>query len=54
MITEARKIIPGSRMEIVKGTAHSAHYEKADEFNAHLAPFFAGILAEQTAGAPAD
>ena len=41
-------------MEIVPGTAHSAHYEKADEFNSHLSAFFANILVEQTAGAPAD
>ena len=54
VISEAQKIIPGSRMEIVRGTAHSAHYEKADEFNAHLAPFFANILAEQPAPTPAD
>ena len=54
VISEAQKTIPGSRMEIVAGAAHSAHYEKADEFNAHLSAFFAGVLAEQTAGVPAD
>ena len=32
-ISEVQKTIPGSRMEIAAGTAHSAHYEKADEFN---------------------
>lgn len=53
-ISEVQKTIPGSRMEIVKGTAHSAHYEKADEFNAHLAGFFATVLAEQLEAAPAD
>ena len=53
-IAEVQKTIPGSRMEIVKGTAHSAHYEKADEFNAHLATFFAGVLSEQMEAAPAD
>ena len=54
VISEAQKTIPGSRMEIVAGAAHSAHYEKADDFNAHLASFFANVLAEQPAGAPAD
>ena len=54
VISEAQKTIPGSRMEVVAGAAHSAHYEKAEEFNAHLSAFFAGVLAEQTAGAPAD
>jgi pimeloyl-ACP methyl ester carboxylesterase len=54
VISEVQKIIPGSRMEIAVGAAHSAHFEKADEFNAHLSAFFAGVLAEQTAGAPAD
>ena len=54
VISEVQKTIPGSRMEIVKGTAHSAHYEKADEFNAQLAAFLANVLSEQTAGAPAD
>ena len=53
-ISEVQKTIPGSRMEIVAGTAHSAHYEKADEFNAHLATFFATVLAEQPAPTPAD
>ena len=53
-ISEVQKTIPGSRMEIVTGTAHSAHYEKADEFNAHLAKFFAKALAEQPAPTPAD
>ena len=54
VISEVQKIIPGSRMEIAVGAAHSAHFEKADEFNAHISAFFAGVLAEQTAGAPAD
>jgi len=41
-------------MEVVAGAAHSTHFEKADEFNARLSGFFAEVLSEQTAGAPAD
>ena len=54
VIEEVQKVIPGSRMEVVSGAAHSTHFEKADEFNALLSGFFAGALAEQTAGATAD
>ena len=54
VIAEVQKVIPGSRMEVVAGAAHSTHFEKADEFNGLLSGFLAGVLAEQTAGAPAD
>ena len=54
VISEVQKTIPGSRMEVAAGAAHSAHYEKAEEFNGHLAGFLSGVLAEQTAGATAD
>ena len=54
VIAEVQKTIPGSRMKVVAGAAHSTHFEKADEFNALLSGFLSGVLAEQTAGAPAD
>ena len=54
VIAEVQKTIPGSRMEVVAGAAHSAHFEKADQFNALLSGFLSGVLAEQTAGATAD
>ena len=54
VIAEVQKVVPGSRMEVVPGAAHSTHFEKPDEFNALLSEFFASVLAEQTAGAPAD
>ncbi len=49
-----QKVIPGARMEVVAGAAHSTHFEKADEFNGLLAGFLSGVMAEQVAGAPAD
>ena len=53
VIAEVQKTIPGSRIEVVAGAAHSTHFEKADEFNALLSGFFSEVLVEQTAGAPA-
>ena len=54
VIAEVQKAIPGSRMEIIPGAAHSAHFEKADEFNALLSAFLSGVLSGQMAGAAAD
>ena len=54
VIAEVQKVIPGARMEVVAGAAHSTHFEKADEFNGLLAGFLSGVMAEQVAGAPAD
>ena len=54
VISEAQKIIPGSRMEVVAGAAHSTHYEKPGEFNALLSSFFVGVLEGQAATVPAD
>ncbi len=54
VISEVQKIIPDSRMEVVYGAAHSTYFEKADEFNRLLSGFLLGVLAEQTANAPAD
>ncbi len=54
VIAEVQKAIPGSRMEVVAGAAHSAHFEKAGEFNGLLAGFLSRVLAGQTAAAAAD
>ena len=54
VIQEVHRVIPGSRMEVVSGAAHSAHFEKAEVFNALLAEFCAQALAGQPAGATAD
>lgn len=54
VIKDVHKVIPGSRMEIVRGAAHSTHYEKADIFNRMLADFCAQTLAGKVTGAAAD
>ncbi len=54
VIEEVHKVIPGSRLEVVPGAAHSTHFEKADVFNSLLAEFCSQVLAGRTAGAPAD
>ena len=54
VIHETHKVIPGSRMEVVPGSAHSAHFEQAEAFNALLAEFCSQALAAQPAGATAD
>jgi len=43
MIREAHGLIPGSGMHEIKGAGHSAYFEKADEFNAVLGDFLAGV-----------
>lgn len=54
VIAEVQKVIPGSRMEVVPGAAHSAHFEQASVFNKLLAELFAGVLSGSAAGAAAD
>ena len=54
VITEVQKVVPGSRMEIVPGAAHSAHFEQAEVFNKLLAEMFAGVRSTKAAGAAAD
>ena len=54
VIAEVQKTIPGSRMEVIPGAAHSAHFEQADQFNALLSAFLLGVPAAQPAGAAAD
>ncbi len=54
VIAEVQKVIPGSRMEVVPGAAHSAHFEQADIFNKLVSELFAGARSETAAGAAAD
>jgi 3-oxoadipate enol-lactonase len=54
VIAEVQKVIPGSRMEVVPGAAHSAHFEQAEIFNNLLTELFAQARAGSTAGAAAD
>ena len=53
VIAEVQKVIPGSRMEVVAGAAHSAHFEQAEIFNKLLAELFAQIRSGSAAGAAA-
>ena len=54
VIEEVHKVIPGSRMEVVPGSAHSAHFEQAEVFNGLLAEFCSKALSAQTVPAAAD
>ena len=54
VIAEVQKVIPGSRMEVVPGAAHSAHFEQAGIFNKLVSELFAGARSETVAGAAAD
>ncbi|PKB71022.1 MAG: hypothetical protein BZY87_07995 [SAR202 cluster bacterium Io17-Chloro-G6] len=54
VIAEVQKVIPGSRMEIVPGAAHSAHFEQASIFNRYLTELFSGVRSGSAAGAAAD
>ena len=46
--------IPGSRMEVVPGAAHSAHFEQARIFNKLLAELLDQVCFKKEAGAVAD
>ena len=54
VIAEVQKVIPGSRMEVVPGAAHSAHFEQASVFNKLVSELFAGARSETVAGTAAD
>lgn len=54
VIAEVQKVIPGSRMEVVPGAAHSAHFEQAEIFNNLLTELFAQARSGSAAGAAAD
>ena len=53
VIAEVQKVIPGSRMEVVPGAAHSAHFELAAVFNRLVAALFAGVGSASPTGAAA-
>ena len=44
VISEVQKSIPGSRMEIVTGAAHSVHFEKPAVFNRLVDDMFSSIV----------
>ena len=54
VIAEVQKVIPGSRMEVVPGAAHSAHFEEAKIFNKLIAELFDQVRSKNEAGALAD
>ncbi len=54
VIAEVQKAIPGSRMEVVPGAAHSAHFEQASVFNKLVERHFAEVRSGAAAGAVAD
>ena len=54
VIAEVQKVIPGSRMEVVPGAAHSAHFEQASVFNKLVSELFAGARSGTAAGVAAD
>ena len=54
VIAEVQKVIPGSRMEVVPGAAHSAHFEQATIFNNLLSELLNGVRSGSAAGAAAD
>ena len=43
VIEAVHRLIPGSRLEVVPGAAHSTHFEQADAFNELLREFIAGL-----------
>jgi pimeloyl-ACP methyl ester carboxylesterase len=48
---KVRELVPRSRLALLAGAAHTAYYEKADDFNGVLAGFMAGRVGEyQAAG----
>lgn len=43
LIREAQALIPGSHIHEIKGAGHSAHFERAEEFNEVLRKFLASV-----------
>ena len=54
VIHEAGRIIKGSKVEIVKGAAHSTHFELAKIFNQLVSDFFSEVQSGKVAGAAAN
>ncbi len=53
VIQAVHSLIPGSKLEIVAGAAHSTHFEQPERFNQLVGDFLAVVLAGQTATAAA-
>ena len=45
VISAVHRLIPGSAMHVVPGSAHSTHFENPEEFNRLIGSFFAEVLA---------
>ncbi len=45
VIEATHRLIPGSRLAVVPGAAHSTHFEQADAFNELLSEFIGGLSA---------
>ena len=48
-IRALQRLIPGSRLEIVQGSAHSTYFEQPEAFNRLVGEFFANVLAGKSA-----
>ena len=44
-------VVPGSRLEVVAGAAHSTHFEQPEKFNRLVGEFFAGVQAGKAVAA---
>ncbi len=54
VVQAVHSLIPGSKLEIVPGAAHSTHFEQPERFNQLVGDFFAAVLAGTAATAAAD
>ena len=51
VIQAVQRLIPGSRIEVVPGAAHSTHFERADVFNGLLREFIASLHLDMASAA---